>query len=263
MKFNPYKILLSIGLIVVTITVIWAVMYFRIGFVSNPANRSTIGDITPPIGYTRVSCDETSFAAYLRTIPLKKRGSRVYLYGGERLARFQGFNYAVVDVPLLSNAEQCADVCMRLRAEYLFKTQQYSKISFTALDGTVKRYSGGSSRKAFEKYMREVFGTCNTTSMYQSMPNRNFSDLQIGDVFVYKKRKNGSYGHAVIVVDIAVNKDGKKAFLVVEGNTPARDMHLMRNTPNPFASPWFFLDETSNTQYISPFVFKHNELKHW
>ena len=28
-------------------------------------------------------------------------------------------------IPLLSNAEQCADVCMRLRAEYLFQTGQY------------------------------------------------------------------------------------------------------------------------------------------
>ena len=263
MKLNPYKALLSAGLVAITIMVIWTVMYYRIGFISNPANRSTIGDITPPLGYTRVQCDKASFAAYLRTLPLKKRGSRVYLYGCKQLAHFQGFNYAVVDLPLLSNAEQCADVCMRLRAEYLFNTRQYSQISFTALDGTVKRYSGGSSRKAFEKYMRDVFGSCNTTSMFHSMPSRSFSDLQIGDVFVYKKRKNGSYGHAVIVVDVAVNKDGKKAFLVVEGNTPARDMHLMRNTPNPFSSPWFFLDETSKRQHISPFVFKHNELKCW
>ena len=84
---------------------------------SNLNNHKTIGDITEPWGYERISGGDVAYTNYLRSLPLKERGSRVQLYtGGD--ARFQSLNYAVVDMPLLSNAEQCADVCMRLRGAY-------------------------------------------------------------------------------------------------------------------------------------------------
>ena len=96
---------------------------------SNPNNYKTIGDIPEPWGYERISGDDVAYTNYLRSLQLKERGSKVQLYtGGD--GRFQSLNYAVVDMPLLSNAEQCADVCMRLRAEYLFNTGQYGRIRF-------------------------------------------------------------------------------------------------------------------------------------
>ena len=96
---------------------------------SNPDNYRTIGDIPTPWGYERINGDDTAYSAFLRSLPLKGKGSDVMLYtGGE--SRFQSLNYAVVDMPLLSNAEQCADVCIRLRAEYLFNSGQYRHIHF-------------------------------------------------------------------------------------------------------------------------------------
>ena len=84
---------------------------------SNPCNYKSIGDIPTPWGYERISGDDPAYSEFLRKLPLKSKGSDVMLYTGGR-SRFQSLNYAVVAVPLLSNAEQCADVCMRLRAEY-------------------------------------------------------------------------------------------------------------------------------------------------
>ena len=63
-------------------------------------------------------------------------------------------NYAVVDLPVLSNAEQCADACMRLKAEYLYQTGQYNKIKFQDDNGQSLRYSGGASGEAFYRYLR-------------------------------------------------------------------------------------------------------------
>ena len=65
-------------------------------------------------------------------------------------------NYAVVDLPMLSNAEQCADACMRLKAEYLYQTGQYNKIKFQDVNGLSLRYSGGASREAFYRYLRRL-----------------------------------------------------------------------------------------------------------
>lgn len=142
-------------------------------------------------------------------------------------------NYAVVNLSMLSNAEQCADACMRLKAEYLYQTGQYNKIKFQDVNGQSLRYSGGASREAFYRYLRRLYGVTSTFSLCREMQPRPLADIQPGDVFVYPG--NGRFlGHAVIVVDVAVNK----AFLLAEGNTPARDIHLIRNLENPFRSPW-------------------------
>lgn len=118
---------------------------------SNPNNYKTIGEIPEPWGYKRISGDDMAYADFLRSLPLKGRGSRVQLYtGGD--SRFQSLNYAVVDMPLLSNAEQCADVCIRLRAEYLFNTGQYGRIRFQNVNGRTLNYGGGSSRESWGRF---------------------------------------------------------------------------------------------------------------
>ena len=113
---------------------------------SNPNNYGTVGEIHTPLGYKRVNSEDVAYCQFFHSLPLKGRGSNVQLYtGGD--ARFQSLNYAVVDLLLLSNAEQCADVCMRLRSEYLFQTGQYGRINFQNVNGKTLAYSGGSSRK--------------------------------------------------------------------------------------------------------------------
>ena len=229
---------------------------------SNPHNYKTIGDIPEPWGYERISGDDAGYAKFLRSLPLKVRGSKVQLYtGGD--SRLQSLCYAVVDLPLLSNAEQCADVCMRLRAEYLYSTGQYRRIRFQDVNGKTMHYGGGSSRKAFERYLRNVYGVASTFSLSRELEQRRLKDMQPGDVFVYPARNGKRYGHAVMVVDVAVSKSGKKAFLLAEGNTPARDIHVMRNFKNPFRSPWFMLDEDADDLLLAVFHYKSSELRHF
>ena len=229
---------------------------------SNPNNYQRVGDIPAPWGYERVDGADARYSQYLRSLPLKKRGANVMLYTGGT-ARFQSLNYAVVDLPLLSNAEQCADVCMRLRAEYLYQTGQYGRIRFQNVNGKALNYGGGGSRKAFESYLRNLYGVASTFSLSREMKTRRLADMQPGDVFVYPARYGQKYGHAVMVVDVAVNKRGKKAFLLAEGNTPARNIHIMRNFENPFRSPWFMLDEDADNLILSVFHYKATDLKHF
>lgn len=229
---------------------------------SNPHNYKTIGEIPEPWGYERISGDDDGYAKFLRSLPLKVRGSKVQLYtGGD--SRLQPLCYAVVDLPLLSNAEQCADVCMRLRAEYLYNTGQYRRIRFQDVNGKTMHYGGGASRKAFERYLRNVYGVASTFSLSRELEQRRLKDMQPGDVFVYPARNGKRYGHAVMVVDVAVSKSGKKAFLLAEGNTPARDIHVMRNFMNPLRSPWFMLDEDADNLILSVFHYKATELRHF
>ena len=239
---------------------------YHINRSSNALNAKTIGDIRLPIGYERIAAKDGSFAAYLRSLPLRKKDTPVYLYNSNKKANYQWLSSGVVDLPLLSNDEQCADVCMRLYAEYMFAAGKYSDICFTALNGNKMRYTGGNNRQAFEKYMRSVYGYCNTTSLTRSLPTRPLFEMQIGDVFVYGHHKvagKSRYGHAVMVADMAVNKrTGKKLFLLVEGNTPARDIHILRH-PNPFNNTWFTLDPDAETLRLLCFRFKNEHLRHF
>ncbi len=236
---------------------------------SNLRNAKTVGDIPAPVGYTRVFENTSiekdtrggeSYAKFLRELPLKRRGTKVRLFNGRR-ARLQFLSAAVIDMPLLSNSEQCADMTMRLRAEYLFSKGRYSEIRFRNVNGEVLQYHGGGSRKALEKFLRNAYGVCSTYSVYKETKPRKISEVQPGDVLVYPVRKGRKYGHALIVVDVARRGD-KVAVMCAEGNTPARDAHIVRNY-NPFRNPWTIFDSDDEVLRVGVFHFNKDELRHY
>ncbi|MBP5318248.1 MAG: hypothetical protein J6Y77_02460, partial [Paludibacteraceae bacterium] len=83
------------------------------------------------------------------------------------------------------------------------------------------------------------------------------------DVLVYAARPGHRYGHAVLVADVARNRRGGVMVMVVEGNTPAREIHVVRNPLHPIRSPWFSLSSDDDVFVIAPFVFCPDELKTW
>jgi len=225
---------------------------------STNASR-TVADLRPPKGYTRVDAPQGSPAAFFRSLPLKKPGTKLYYYGGDSLARFQHLSYAVIDLPLLSDAEQCADVAMRLRAEYLYSRHRYLGIRNKLIVGIPLIYLGGGSRGALNSYLRSVYRICNTASLRKQLKQRPLSEVQPGDVFVYKARENKKYGHAITVIDVARNKNGQILIMCAEGNTPARDMHVMKHN----GSCWVPLDTKSKRIQIASFHFAPEDLRHW
>jgi hypothetical protein len=253
------KFLVRTFLVLLVVGLIGGGWLYYVSTHSNPWHAETIGDIPAPKGYSRVEASKGSYAEYLRNLPLKEAGTKIQLFTGGN-ANLQWLGTAVIDNPLLSNYEQCADVTMRLRAEYLWQQGRYSDICFRDVNGNNVRYKGGSSRKLFEKYMRQIYGICSTYSVFNETSPRSIKDVQAGDVLVYPARMGAKYGHAVLVVDVAKNASGKVAIMCAEGNTPARDQHIVRNL-NPLDNPWFFFDESDDVFVVGPFYFNKNELR--
>ncbi|RYY91199.1 MAG: hypothetical protein EOO11_23065, partial [Chitinophagaceae bacterium] len=89
---------------------------------------------TPPPGFVRKPAALGTFAAYLRSLPLKPAGARVHYYNGvEKPANVYA---AVVDLDVgKRDLQQCADAVMRLRAEWLWSAGRKDEISFRLSDG--------------------------------------------------------------------------------------------------------------------------------
>ena len=226
----------------------------------------TIGDINPLEGYRRVKVDPNSFGAYLRKFPLKDDWTLYYYNGNKVKNQFGG--YAVLDIDIGSkDLLQCADAVMYLRASYLYAQKRYQEIHFNALSGKRMNYTdyaqGDYSPAKFRKYMEYVFGYANTVSLEKELPQRKIEDVQIGDVFVV----GGNPGHAMIVVDMAVNANGERALLFAQGMMPAQSVHVVTNIEHGEDSPWYMIDKYLDygTLFIFPnYVFSaQSDLKYF
>jgi hypothetical protein len=236
----------------------------------DPVQRSALGNnnerkadsllvqrFAPPPGFARKSVDSSSFAHFLRQLPLKPIGSKVRYFDGKEKENL-GVYDAVVDLSIgRKDLHQCADAVIRLRAEYLWRTRQFDKISFHFTNGFQVDYDrwrkGGrvqvkqnktnwvdtaapsDSYKTFWVYLETIFSYAGTLSLSKELRSKTIADLQIGDVFI----RGGSPGHAVIVVDMAENSGGEKVFLLAQSYMPAQEIQILKNPNDAALSPWY------------------------
>ncbi len=245
----------------------------------NPQGNTLETRILPPQNFKRDPVEKTSFAHYLRQIPMKKDGEVVRYYNGKEKPNH--VHCAVIDIDVSPrDLQQCADAVMRLRAEYLFAQKRYNDISFNFTSGDPARYSewmkgmrpkvagnkvtwqktanASNTYDSFRKYIDTVFIYAGTASLSKEMKKQKISNLQIGDVFI----QGGFPGHAVIVMDVVVDATGKKRFLLAQSYMPAQDIHVLKNPNNEALSPWYELEGTST--FVTPeWTFSANDLKTW
>ncbi|MGD9403419.1 MAG: DUF4846 domain-containing protein [bacterium] len=218
--------------------------------------------VEPPPGYRRVEAEQGSFAAWLRGLPLRPPGAPIRHFDG-RLKSNQSFHHAVVDMDVGElDLQQCADVAMRLRAEYLFSRGECEKIHFDFTSGDRAHYldwregfrpvvRGGEvkwhklmeadgSYTCFRDYLDKVFEYAGTYSLSRElMAVARPGGVEAGDVFV----DGGFPGHAVMVMDIAERVEtGERIMLLAQGFMPAQDLQILKNFRDPSISPWYPAD---------------------
>lgn len=248
----------------------------------NPEGTTIETRFIAPDGYKRIDVPVDSFAGYLRKLPLKPQGTEVKLYNGD-VKRSDGIYDAVVDMDIdPENLQQCADAVMRLRGEYLWGQKRYDEIHFNFTNGFRVDYSKwiqgyrmvvngnktswtqsasaspSNSYKDFRQYMKLIFLYAGTLSLSKEISAVNYKDLKIGDIFI----QGGSPGHAVIVVDLAVNsQSGEKVYLLAQSYMPAQEIQVLKNPRNQDLSPWYMVDERSEFIETPEWTFKSTDLK--
>jgi hypothetical protein len=234
-----------------------------------------------PNGFIRVATTPNTFENYLQNFKLKPHNTKVHLYNGELKSR-QDVHAAILDIDVgKKDLQQCADATMRLRAEFLYKQKRYDDISFNFTNGFKVAYSkwrkgnrikvsgnkvswyktdkNSTTYHSFKQYMQLIFMYAGTLSLDKEMNHINLNDMQIGDVFI----QGGSPGHAIIVVDMAKNKDNGIIFMLAQSYMPAQEIHILKNFNNSAISPWYNTKTIiANTVLQSPeWNFDKNNLK--
>ena len=240
-----------------------------------------IRGISLPQGFSYEDDSDTSYAKWLLDLKLKK-SKTVYLYNGN-LKSNQNAQYGVLDIDIgKKDLIQCADVAMKLRADFLFQKKQYEKIKFTATCGTELSFENwlkGTRWKEkrnrlvayhinkevtnvqtdYNSFMQFVFSYCGTYSLSKQLRSvNNIDSIKAGDVFV----QGGFPGHAITVMAVAKNNAGKKMFLLSQGYMPAQDIHILKNENNSDMNPWYDLSEIYPL-YTPEWQFEKGSLKRW
>ncbi len=232
-----------------------------------------------PETYGRKVYAKGSFGDYLQQLALQPVGSKVLFYNGD-IKPNQKVAAAVLTLDVgKKDLQQCADAVMRLRAEYLFAQKKYTAIHFNFTSGFVADYvkwaegqrikvkgntctwynAGESdySYKNFRQYLDIIFCYAGTLSLSKEMKKAKLDSIEVGDVFI----KGGSPGHAVIVVDMAIQKStGKRIFMLAQSYMPAQSMHVLVNENNGALSPWYETNE-SDMLYTPEWTFNWTDLK--
>ncbi len=216
---------------------------------------------TPPSGFVREDAAAGSYAAWLRGLQVKPGCPDVRLHDGTPKGN-QKAQEAVLDIDVgREDLQQCADAVMRLRAEYLFAQGRLDDIHFNFTSGDEARYTRyrdgwrarikgndvswvqsaptDSGYGTFRDYLKLVFMYAGTASLEKELTSVDDpGQIAPGDVFI----QGGFPGHAVIVVDVAVNAaTGAKVFLLAQSYMPAQEIHVLRN-PASTTSPWYSAD---------------------
>ena len=222
------------------------------------SNYMIVDGIKPPEGFIRVESSRDSFGEWLRNISLKKENI-VYLYNGVRKQN-QTAQFAVLNISVgKKNLQQCADAVMRLRAEFLFDKMRFSEIEFRDNNDKSYWYKGKTNKELFHRYLETVFGWCGSASLEKQLQSvADPQDIQAGDVFI----KGGFPGHAMIVIDVAVNKKKEKVFMLAQSYMPAQDIHIVNNPMDKKLSPWYSLNDT-RLLHTPEWTFSQNQLRRW
>lgn len=213
----------------------------------------------PPEGYRRVKTDPKSFAAYLRNLPVLSDSIPVLDYNGHiRVKKSDSTLAGVIPVDINNRRLwQCMDILQVFHMDYLFGQMRGNEIVYPLPDGTrlswlewqqgvravfkesnfIKAKNAHPFPNAinYGRYSNMIFEHSGTQTFWHYYMDIDTMEIFPGDFIV----KKGKKGHAVLIVDLASNKRGKKIALIGQGDTPACQFYLLKKSDG---NAWFKIE---------------------
>lgn len=255
-------------------------LFYLFFFLISNAQTNIETKFSPPSGYERIYND--SYSKFLRQLPLKDNNFVYYSSGKRKYNKINNqniwaavFNYDIGTKDL----HHCADAAIYLRASYNYTSKHKDRLAYTFTNGFVTFYldflkgatylpiENGSdiekvyknpredNLKTFRNWLDLVWTYAGTWSVENyDTEIVDIEDIRPGDIFI----QGGFPGHAVTVVDVAVNTNNEKVYMLAQSFMPAQEQHILLNPKNN--TVWYKLD---NSEIINTpeFTFESNQLK--
>jgi hypothetical protein len=90
------------------------------------------------------------------------------------------------------------------------------------------------SYEGFRAYLDAIFTYAGSASLAKELAPVDLAQVQPGDLFI----QGGAPGHAVVVLDVARDAEGRAFMLLGQSYMPAQEFHLLKNPGSP-RSPWY------------------------
>lgn len=230
----------------------------------DPKN-SVLNRFSPPFGFERQKYRLGSFPDWIQNLPLKPEKTPAYYYEGSVAAKADDIG-GVVDIDTPNWVQQCADVAMRLWAEYLY--QQNEDITFTLQIGKTISWNhwkkgnrpyfdekkrlkynyksnlaiSENKREDFYEFLDFVMMYTGSYALHQHLIEiKDEKDLQPGDLIIHPNHKKpGGFGHLYTILDKSQNQLLDYRYVIAEGFTPATDLVILKTTDNRI---WLTIDD--------------------
>lgn len=232
-----------------------------------PTGETVKERISPPKDYTWFNEGNNSFGYFLENLPLKKDGAEILDYSGQPVWD-QNSHVAVIDLNIGNkDLQQCADVIIRLRADYLREQNRENEIGFHFTSGHLFKWNDfkngdrplitGSNQvdfvqtaglddspESYRKYLNTIFMYAGTISLNNETKKiTDDNDITTGCFIITP----GSPGHAIFIIGTAKNSADEKVYLLAEGYTPAQSIHIIKNPYDENLSPWYNLSTSDSS----------------
>lgn len=231
----------------------------------NPEGDDLERRFAEPPRCRRVDSASGSYAAFLRTLPLKTHGTPVRDYNGNVVHWGRDLG-AVLDIDLVgaesgADLQQCADVAVRLFAEYHWRSDTADQLDMPLQNGQRVRWrdwrqgtrgkvvgnrhrfsraaNADDSYATFRGYLAYVMNWLGSAGVKRSAKAIDEADVGAGDLYV--QNSTGNIGHVSVILD-RCDTDSGSLYLVGEGFMPAQDAHVMLPSPGEGVGAWFTLD---------------------
>ncbi|MCK6484144.1 MAG: hypothetical protein HUU22_11355 [Phycisphaerae bacterium] len=232
------------------------------------AYQALIERVAPPPGFRRVDAPSGSFADWLRHLPCRPADSPVLDGRGRTIRPADDPTLALVLQlqPSRAGLLNAANMVYRLRAEYLWAMQKLDAARFTMTSGAECPWArfaagerpivkgrdvtwkpgrpAGGGREPYVGYLETLFKYSSSISLDRDMRRVTGGAVEPGDAFV----RVGRPGHAMIVLDVAVDESGQRRMMLGQGGTPPMTLHVLRGADG---SPWIAWDGAS-TLHVPP-----------
>ena len=246
----------------------------------DPSGNTITTRFRLPEGYTRLEAGNGELSSFLTTLSLKPADSNVLLYDGSSKLG-QDSHVAIFDLDIGDrDLQQCADSAIRIYAEYYWSLGEFDKIAFHLTNGFLMEYikwrdgmrlvvdgndvswskkkTYDDSYEEFRNYLNMVFAYAGTLSLSQESSSISINEALPGDMFL----EGGSPGHCIMIVDVAVDSNGNKCFLLAQGYMPAQEFHIIKN-PLHEDDPWYYANEITYPLETPSWSFGENSLVRW